>query len=457
MTEPLLKITGLKITGADNQAICAAPELQLGRGEVLALLGGSGAGKTLLAKAAVGLLPQGLRSSSDEHKFIGHDLLTADKTLLLQLHRRHLGYINQDAQASLDRLLPVANAVTEQLRLQRAKNTRRVASKALAAAGLPDPQIMQHYPHQLSGGMRQRALIAAAVAANPQLIIADEPTSALDPHIAKAVLETLFNARSKDTGVILISHDINVVKKYAHKIMVIAAGRIVESGRVADLLANPRHPETVKLLKPLRAARGAPQASADTADLPVPACGQALRCVFSAGYTRHKMTVQQLDFELQAGTVTAFIGASGSGKTTAAKTLLGLVPHVVSDGALPTSRLQTAWVPQDTRSSMLPSMTAQQVLAEALKLALTNSQQDLQTPAQLLTEVQLSPQLLGRRVKELSGGQTQRLAIARALAVQPQLLILDEPASALDAASRGTIIELLRKLQKYGINARDYA
>lgn len=507
--QPLLHLENLRVTTATGKQLLAIDEFTVDAGETVALIGNSGAGKSLLAKAAVGLLPPHLRSSSTRHELCGVSVTAATGNLARHNSRSavgsenlqasaaapeasidniralHVGYINQDAQGAMDPLRSIYNAIIEQPREQRrrAPKTRKkqplhaadlqaLAHRALSSAGFQNlgakamTQLLQRKPGALSGGMRQRALIAAALAARPQLLVADEPTSALDPHIAAAVLRELV-AASHGTGLLLISHDLAAVQAHADRVLVIAAGQLVEQGSAAQLLAAPQHPVTRALVaaargagqsqqftsQPLPRSSAAPASADSTAPVvPVPELSapeqlaraprpeNATNFSFSlqqAGYRRARPVLDELSVEIPAGQCVAFIGPSGSGKSTAAKTLLGLVPHIT--GMRRSHNPKIGWVPQDTRSSLLPRMSVKQVLREAKPQA---------TPAaltELLAAVELNT-ALNTKVGQLSGGQVQRLAIARALARDPELLVLDEPVSALDASIRQTIVELLQRI-----------
>lgn len=508
--QPLLRLENLRVTTTTGEQLLAVDEFTVAAGETVAIIGNSGAGKSLLAKAAVGLLPPELSSSSTRHELcgvrvsaaaghfawhrnrsaVGSENLSASAATpegsIDDIRALHVGYINQDAQGAMDPLRSIYNAISEQPREQRrrAPKTRKnqpphtpplkeLAHRALSSAGFQNlnakavGQLLQRKPGALSGGMRQRALIAAALAAQPQLLVADEPTSALDPHIAAAVLRELV-AASHGKGLLLISHDLAAVQAHADRVLVIAAGHVVEQGAAAQLLAAPKHPVTRALVAAARGAREpqqmAPQSPprssvaraaaestvsemAATQELATEQPNTALvpenaaNFSFSlrqAGYHRAHPVLDELSVAIPAGQCVAFIGPSGSGKSTAAKTLLGLVPHITDMRRSHNPKI--AWVPQDTRSSLLPRMSVKQVLREAKPQA---------TPAtltELLAAVELDT-ALNTKVAQLSGGQVQRLAIARALARDPELLLLDEPVSALDASIRQTMVALLQRIR----------
>ncbi|MBT1018484.1 ATP-binding cassette domain-containing protein [Canibacter sp. lx-72] len=437
MTEPILDVANLRVYDPVGKQLVCAAQLRVYPGETVALVGASGAGKTILVRALVGLLDAPLRAQVDSQHFAGVAVSSEPQLRdrqLAQLRRKHLGYVNQDAQASLDPLQKVRAALAEQALLNGTKKAAAQLAAALQLAGA-DESLLRMYPHELSGGMRQRVLIAAALVCEPQLIIADEPTSALDPHIGNRVLQTLLRARQDSAGLLLISHDTEIVAKYADRILLVESG-VLRECTAAELLRRSK----TEAMDTAGAAAGSAASSYDFA--------------FSAGYRRGENAVHELEFSLQKGAVTAFIGESGSGKTTAAKTVLGLMPYVTHRSGVARQPPRAAWVPQDTRSSMLRGMMVAQVLGEALNTAArrTGSKRITKEQAQeraikLLAAVQLPPQVVGKKVAELSGGQVQRLALARVLAADPELLILDEPVAALDAQSRFAIVQLLQRVQ----------
>ncbi|GAA3191410.1 dipeptide ABC transporter ATP-binding protein [Dactylosporangium siamense] len=463
----LLSVRGLRVsyrTGRHTVPAVAGVDLTVRRGEVVAVVGESGSGKSTLAHAVIGLLPEHARTEAGTVLFAGTDLLTGTDRHLRAVRGRGIGFIPQDPVGSLNPVLPVGAQVAEVLHIHRRATSRRdaldQAVDLLDRAGLPDPRrCARQYPHQLSGGMCQRVLIAIALAGRPQLLIADEPTSALDVTVQRQILDHLeVLARDTGTAVLLITHDLAVAADRAQQIVVLSQGRVVERGPARALLAGPAHPYTRRLvadaprLTDHRLESGAARPAAGTPLLSV----RGLRKVY-----RGTPAVDGIDFDVARGETLALVGESGSGKSTTARLLVGLDPPTAGavrfDGADVAAldragrrdlhrRIQI--VEQNPYAAMDPRFTVRQVVEEPLRAFRTGDRVARQARvAELLDQVALAASVAARRPAELSGGQRQRVALARALALGPQLLICDEPVSALDVTVQAQILRLLARLQ----------
>ncbi|MER6331200.1 ABC transporter ATP-binding protein [Streptomyces sp. NPDC001034] len=432
----------------------------LAPGECLALVGESGSGKSVTARSLLGLAGERAEVAADRLALGAEDLRRADDRRWRRIRGRRIGLVLQDALVSLDPLRTVGAEIAEVLRTHRLATRAELPSRVielLASTGLSEPEtVAARYPHQLSGGQRQRALIASALAGRPGLLIADEPTTALDVTVQAQLLTLLEGLRDRGTGLLLISHDLAVVARIADRIAVMHDGRIVEQGAAADVLDAPEHPYTARLLAsaPAAPAAGATARPLTPAGPPVlSAEGLRLRYPGSGNDAVHGV-----GFEVAPGEALGLVGESGAGKSTVARIVLGLqepdAGTVRLDGrpwsplperARRPRRRALAAVFQDPLSSFDPRYTVQRIIAEALP-ATTRAQRRTRI-GELLAEVGLDDGTLSRRPLELSGGQRQRVAIARALASAPELLVCDEPVSALDVSLQAQILDLLARIR----------
>ncbi|WP_338059056.1 ABC transporter ATP-binding protein [Streptomyces humi] len=480
-------------------------DLRATAGEITAVVGESGSGKSSTAHALVGLLPAGGVVLGGSVRLQGEELTGLGERAWREVRGRRVGLIPQDPGVSLDPVKPVGAQVAEVLRVHGLATRREAPTRAvdlLAEAGLPDPaQRARQYPHELSGGMRQRVLIAIATAARPRLLIADEPTSALDVTVQRQLLDHLQEVvTTTGTAMLLVTHDLAVVADRAQHVVVMSQGRVVESGPAQRVLADPRHPYTRRLLadaptltaRPPRDRSGtgsapAPVASARTAD-PV-AAGAAIRAarptpgepvstaplLIVTGLTRAfpvrgpvlsrrrtHTAVDGVGFELGRAETLGLVGESGSGKSTTARMILGLERvdsgTVLLDGVDVTTvrgaarralhrRIQLVY--QNPYASLNPRFTVEELLTEPLRNHRIGNRTRWGGEARrLLDDVALPAGVERRKAAELSGGQRQRVAIARALALGPEVLVCDEPVSALDVTIQARILELLVGLQE---------
>jgi peptide/nickel transport system ATP-binding protein len=477
----LLRVRGLRVAYGDREVVHGV-DLDVRPGEVVALVGESGSGKSTTAHALIGLLPDGGRVTSGDVA-LGAEPLTG---LLPDAWRRvrgvRVGLVPQDPGTALDPVMRVGEQVAEALVVHGTprRAARERAVEILREVGLDHPgERARQYPHQLSGGMRQRVLVGIAMACEPELVIADEPTSALDVTVQRRVLDLLADLTGRaGTAVLLITHDLAVAADRANRVVVLKDGAVVEEGPAGRVLGAPEHPYTRELLAavpgrntvpsatatadpaasepPASSEPSAPSTAAGEPPQPVLLAAHALVKEFRLGRRERVRAVDNVSFTVPRGSAFALVGESGSGKSTTARLVLGLdrpsAGVVELDGAPVggdrASRRRTQLVHQDPYSSLDPRFTVAAVVEEPLRAHRVGTRAErADRVAQLLEQVHLSPDLARRRPAELSGGQRQRVAIARALALDPELLVLDEPTSALDVSVQARVLDLLARLR----------
>lgn len=468
-TNRLLSVEQLSIEYGqkDGQPLRAVDNLDLhiAAGEVLAIVGGSGSGKSTTASALVGMLGRQARRVSGTIHLAGEALENAGQRRWQQLRGLDIGFVPQDPGQALNPIQSIGKQMLEALTLH-GVNRKQAALRVetlLAEVGLNDAQrVLNSYPHQLSGGMRQRVLLAMAMSHHPRLIIADEPTSALDVTVQKQVLDALDGiVRSKGIALILITHDLQVALERADRVLVMQHGKGVETGPAAALFSQPRHPYTRQLLHaspaffdvPRRAEIVAPEVLLEA---------RQLSKQFTSSRGDSFLAVDRVSFPVIRGATTSLVGESGSGKSTTVRMLLGLESpdggEITFDGRDFTApgraerqafRRRVQVVYQNPYASLNPKMTLEAIITEPLvAFAIGNRQSRRERAEWLMDNVELPRRLLAVRPGALSGGQRQRVAIARALAIAPELVVLDEPVSALDAAVQSQILTLLDRLQR---------
>ncbi|MBG6216962.1 peptide/nickel transport system ATP-binding protein [Arthrobacter sp. CAN_A6] len=568
MTAPLLSIDNLNVSFTTPRGpvdVVRDVSLALAPGKALALVGESGSGKTVTARTLVGLNAPNARVSADRLEVLGHDASRLSERQWRRLRGKDIGYVLQDALVSLDPLRTVGQEIDEALRAHGVRGRDERQSRIFAAlrdAGIPDPEVRaRQRSGELSGGLRQRALIAQATVLNPRLVIADEPTTALDATVQAQILELLAGLKEQGRGLIFISHDLAVVSHLADEIAVMQNGRIVESGRASEVLGNPRHEYTRQLIDAVPSAAGkgtrlssVPRVSVAarpsrpstfSSDAPALEARGLVKSYPGPGGTR-RTVVDDVSFTLPAGRTLGIVGESGSGKSTTARIALGLTEpdagtvtlgglpwvgafsgfahgggsaaaaagaagvagdgsragsdspagvtgsgnsgfetgaagfppgqvrrgrhsaaHVVSGGSADSGvplgivtsvvteaqrrqhRPDIQLVNQDPLSSFDPRFSVGRVITDALDAgAVGTADERNDRAASLLEQVGLPLDLISRRPLTLSGGQRQRVAIARALALQPRVLLLDEPVSALDVSIQAQVLDLLADLQE---------
>jgi peptide/nickel transport system ATP-binding protein len=470
----LLEIEDLQVDyGREDKPVHAVRgvSLTVKPGEVVAIVGESGSGKSTTAHAVLQLLHGG-RIAGGSIRFGGEDITRASRRRMGQMRGSAIGLIPQDPGVSLNPVLRVGDQVAEVLRIHgkaRGRVAEQQAIQILRDVGLHEPELRaRQYPHELSGGMRQRVLIGIALACQPQLVIADEATSALDVTVQRRVLDLLAEMTARSgTAVLLITHDLGVAADRADRVVVMQQGQVVEAGPARDILVRPQHPYTRALLAAapgLAVRRATVPAAPRAAMAPAPAplvTVSGLCKSFRLGPKRELKAVQNVSFSIPRGQTFSIVGESGSGKSTTARMISRLETassgSVLFDGLdltklagepLRLLRRRFQLVYQNPYSSLDPRMSIEEILTEPLRaFGQGNRAERRARAASLLDQVALPASYLERRPGALSGGQRQRVAIARALALQPDLLVLDEPVSALDVSVQDQILRLLAQLQ----------
>ncbi|WP_104177779.1 ABC transporter ATP-binding protein [Cryobacterium sp. Y50] len=444
-------------------AVVDGVSFSIAAGKCLGIVGESGAGKTITGRSLIGLTPAGARVTAEELTVAGVDARDLTEPAWRRLRGARVALVSQDALVSLDPLRRVGAEVAEPLAvhepgLGRADRSRRVL-QLLGQVAVPEPAFRaRQYPHELSGGLRQRALIASALAASPAALIADEPTTALDVTVQAQIVLLLRQLKESGIALLLISHDLAIIRKLADDIAVMKDGRFVELQPTAALFAAPQHPYTRELLASIsQSLVPAPPKAA-----PVVLAARDLTKTYGPASAPLR-AVNGVSFELRAGHTVGIVGESGSGKSTVARMLLGTETPDSGDVLLngePWSRVPESRrrarrggiqiIHQDSLSAFDPRASVLQILSEAIALDGSRSvrRERREQATRLLELVALNDSLLGRRAHQLSGGQRQRVAIARALARQPRLLVCDEPVSALDAPIQTQVLGLLVSLQQ---------
>lgn len=492
--QPLLQVSGLR-TGfrrADGSTFVAADDVSftLEEGRALAIVGESGSGKSVTVRSILRLLPKTASILGGEVRYRGQDLVTTSPGKLRKVRGQEIGMVFQNAMEALNPTIPVIKQLAEALTwhgICSRRQARKRAVQVLTEVGIPDAEHRASmYPFQFSGGMRQRAMIAMAIISSPRLVIADEPTTALDVTVQAQVLDLLAQIKEQGTGMIMVTHDLGVARRFCDDVIVMHESKVVETGTINEVLDNPQDPYTQMLLSATletgHTTRHVPihpvtdRAAEDAADTaratPAPdAAGQSTpptpaepviiaENLFKTFHTSagEVPAVQDVSLTIDPGSTLGLVGESGSGKSTVARIVMGL--HEPDEGSVRLDgvdvhskaahehRNRMQMVFQNPHGSLIPQYTAGANITEALRLQKigTASERD-ERAAELLRLVGLSPDDAQRYPQQFSGGQQQRIAIARALAPEPEVLICDEPTSSLDVSIQAQILDLLEEIQ----------
>lgn len=499
MSPRLLEVEDLAVRYRTRRSAVRAVEsasFAVGEGETVAIVGESGSGKSTTAYALLGLLPRSARVVRGSIGFDGRDLAGLPERRWRELRGREIALIPQDPGTSLNPVQRIGAQVAEALRLSGGADRRTARARTLellADAGLPDPAVQaRQYPSQLSGGMRQRALIAIAIAARPRLIVADEPTSALDVTVQRRILDHIGAlVRESGTGMLLITHDLGVAAERADRVLVMRSGAIVEQGTPGEVLSDPRDPYTRSLIDaapglartprphrvrltaipggapgdPFAEPRPArPPETGDGPDVPVLRVEDLVkefRPPRVGGRATAIRAVDGVSFTIPRGRTYGLVGESGSGKSTTARLILRLADPTggrvflgeeditgTRGSAQRLLRRRMQIVQQNPFASLDPRRSVEQIVTDPLaSFGLGSRARRRGRARELVDLVALPASVLGRRPAELSGGQRQRVAIARALVLNPELVVCDEPVSALDVSVQAQILDLLAALQ----------
>ena len=460
------------VSGDQRQRVVEGVSFDIRKGETLALVGESGSGKSVTAHSIMRLLPYPIASHpAGSINYAGQDLLHMSEAKLRGIRGNRIAMVFQEPMTSLNPLHSIEKQINEVLRLHKGLSGKAATARTLELldlVGIPEPRKrLKAYPHELSGGQRQRVMIAMALANEPQLLIADEPTTALDVTVQLKILELLKDLQARlGMALLLISHDLNLVRRIAHRVCVMQRGKIVEQASCAELFRAPQHPYTQELLG--AEPRGEPAANAPGATM---LSVEDLRVWFpiKKGLLRRTVdyvkAVDGINFSLPQGQTLGIVGESGSGKSTLGLAILRLIGSQgainfrgealqgLSQHAIRPFRRQMQVVFQDPYGSLSPRMSVSQIVGEGLQIhGMGTEAEQEQAIIDALLEVGLDPATRHRYPHEFSGGQRQRIAIARALVLKPQLILLDEPTSALDRTVQRQVVELLRSLQsKYNL------
>jgi len=467
-TTELLRVEGLRLAVARTELeVVKNVSFSVAPGEIVGIVGESGSGKTLAARSIMALEPPAIRRTAGSIRFEGKDLARLSPGELRRLRGARIGMVFQEPMTSLNPSMLIGRQLDEGLALHRdtdAEERRALILDMLRRVGIKDPEgALDAYPHQFSGGMRQRIMLASVMLLQPALLIADEPTTALDAVVQRDVLELMVElTREHGTAVLMISHDLSMVARYTDRIIVMCKGEIVEQGNTQDLLRHPRHPYTQKLLAamprrlPKRDLPTSVQPIVEVRDLVVEYRGRQ-------GFFRKepgKRALHGVSLAIRPREVVALVGGSGSGKTTLGRAIAGLLDPAGGEirfAGLPVRRASESWanyrlncqmVFQDPYSSLDPRMTIADIVREALRLVPEMGHREkVNRVREILHDVGLDDTFAGRYPHELSGGQRQRVAIARALVRRPAFVIADEPVSALDVTVRAQVLDLFADLQ----------
>jgi len=466
----VLEVQGLTVAlpaGADRALAVADVSFGVGRGEVLCLVGESGSGKSVIAQGILGLLPKGLPLRKGQILLEGENLVRCGEARLRALRGARLAMIFQEPMTALNPVMTCGSQIEEVFRIHTALSPperQRRLQGLIEEVALADPsRVLAAYPHQLSGGERQRVMIAMALALEPALLIADEPTTALDVTTQAQILRLITALqRRRGMAVLFVTHDFGVVAEIAHRVAVLRAGELVETGTREEVLLRPRHDYTRMLLRAVPTLQARERPASGEAQVVLEA--RNLQKTYARrGWFRPQRAIEAVSgvsLQLRRGRTLGLVGESGSGKSTVARCLLRLVEPSAGaillegediarkpPGALRPLRRRVQIVFQDPYRSLDPRRTVGEAILEGPLNAGLPRAHALERARRLMALVQLEPGALGRYPHQFSGGQRQRICIARALAVEPELLVADEPLSALDVSVQDQVLALLEDIR----------
>ena len=472
-TSPLLSVEDLSVAFGQGERQSLAVDrisFDINKGETVALVGESGSGKSVSALSVLKLLPYPAASHpSGKVVFKGEDLLQAGDKAMRKVRGNEISMIFQEPMTSLNPLHTVEKQVAEILRIHRGMGETKARDRVLellTQVGIRDPETrLNSYPHQLSGGQRQRVMIAMTLANEPDLLIADEPTTALDVTVQAQILKLLKELQAaRGMAMLFITHDLGIVRKFADRVCVMTAGKIVEQGPVAEIFDNPQHPYTRHLLA--AEPKGAPPVHDDSKPVVVQADDLKVWFPIKRGFLRktvdHVKAVDGIDVAVREGQTLGIVGESGSGKTTLGLAILRMISSTGRIAFKGTEIQEKSWkemrplrhdmqiVFQDPFGALSPRMSVADIVGEGLLVHFPNlsAEERDRKVAKALEEVGLDASTRFRYPHEFSGGQRQRISIARAMVLEPKFVMLDEPTSALDMSVQAQVVDLLRDLQK---------
>ncbi|MCR5301328.1 MAG: ABC transporter ATP-binding protein [Lachnospiraceae bacterium] len=456
----MLEVTDLHIEIEDSvipETVVYDFDISVSAGEIVGIVGESGSGKSMSAHAIAGLLSRKDMKKKGRIVFEGEELLTVSRSRLRKIQGDDIAVVFQEPMTSLNPVLTIGTQVEEALRIHSDLSDEELKKSALEMMRLVElddvEELYYKYPHELSGGMRQRVMIAAALICDPKLLIADEPTTALDVTIQAQIIELLKKInREKGTAILFISHDLSVVRSLCGRVVVMNRGRIVEQGDAEEVFNNPKEEYTKNLIEaiPKFCKIAVPKKNTDRKPL-LEVRSVSARYKKVTGYlipgTKQKTIVKNASFTMYEGEIMGLVGESGSGKTTLGKTILGMLDD--TEGEIIHYSKMPQMIFQDPYGSLNPTKTIGWILQEPLRIKGGFSAKERSEKAkEMLSLVGLDEGILARRPSALSGGQRQRVCIALALMLEPRLIIADEPVSALDVTVSNQVINLLIELNK---------
>jgi peptide/nickel transport system ATP-binding protein len=471
MTEPVVSIRNLRIAlpaGAERLYAVDGVSLDLVSGQIVCVVGESGSGKSMCAHALMGLLPDTVKVEGGEIRFEGRDLIRQDEPGRRDLRGRRIAMVFQEPMTALNPLMRIGDQMMEMFEAHELLTPTERRAKALALArevGLPDPErIVRAYPHQLSGGQRQRAMIAMALALEPAVLVADEPTTALDVTTQAQILKLIRNLqRSHNMAVMFITHDFGVVADIADRVVVLRHGKVVEEGAANEVLTQPQHDYTKALLAAVPSIDPPPRQPLTERAKAIEVIGLDKTYVTSGGWFRPDRKVKaaaSVSFTIFAGETLGLVGESGSGKSSVARLVMRLIEPdrgtvrigdvdltALAGKALRAQRHRIQMIFQDPFASLNPRRKVGNIIADGLVTRGVEAETAMQRARDLLGLVGLDAGAIARYPHEFSGGQRQRIGIARALALEPEIIVADEAVSALDVSVQAQVLALLEDLK----------